>query len=159
MPKGIYERKSTEERFWSNVDIKDKNECWDWKGAFFTCGYGAFGINYKTLYAHRVAWTLTHGEITDGVIIRHTCDHRPCCNPYHLKDGTQKDNMQDMKNKGRGVGIKGSANKNHKLTEKDVIEIRDKIRLGYTHKCLATEYGVNASIITDIGNRKRWKHI
>jgi len=32
----------------------------------------------------------------------HKCDNRKCVNPSHLKVGTQKENLQDMSNKGRG---------------------------------------------------------
>lgn len=52
--------------------------------------------------ANRVAWILTHGEIPDGLIILHRCDNPPCCNPRHLKPGTQRDNTEDKMRRGRG---------------------------------------------------------
>jgi hypothetical protein len=152
---------SLEKRFWSKVDIKSKDECWLWKARITILGYGQFKYNGTMKQAHRVAWELTHGEIKDGAIIRHTCDIRPCCNPHHLKDGTQADNIQDMMTKGRNksghvIGIK---NGNHKLNENDVLEIRHKLQLGYTQKWLASQYDVKPQTISLIYNRKIWSHI
>ena len=55
----------------------------------------------KVMAAHRAAWILYKGEIPAGIFVCHTCDNRRCCNPAHLFLGTQKDNLQDMKRKGR----------------------------------------------------------
>ena len=47
-----------------------------------------------------------------------------------------------------------------KLTEQQVIEIRSKFKKRvYTREMLAGEYGVKASCIKDVVNRKSWKHI
>lgn len=49
--------------------------------------------------SHRMAYALTNGPPENDVL--HRCDNRPCCNPAHLWDGTQADNMADMVAKGR----------------------------------------------------------
>lgn len=54
----------------------------------------------------------------------------------------------------------GSKNKASKLTEKDVLSIRDLYESGdYTHISLSKQYGVTKSNITSILNRRTWKHI
>lgn len=54
----------------------------------------------------------------------------------------------------------GENNGFSKLTEKDVLEIRSKFKPRiYTRDMLAVEYGVKASCIKDVVNRKSWKHI
>ena len=56
--------------------------------------------------------------------------------------------------------ISGSNNVWAKLTEADVLSIRNKyIPHVYSSRTLANEYGVNKSLILDIVKRRAWKHI
>ena len=43
---------TTEEIFWSKVDIRGPDECWEWQ-AGKTGGYGEFHIGAEIFYAHR----------------------------------------------------------------------------------------------------------
>lgn len=53
---------------------------------------------------HRVAWEAHNAEpVPEGMIVMHTCDNPPCCNPSHLRLGTHADNTADMYAKGRDV--------------------------------------------------------
>ncbi len=105
-------------RFWANVDIRTPNECWPWKLGCFARGYGQcnfFKLDMDSspclrqlVYTHRIAWVLTFGEIPTTVKVLHKCDNPPCCNPGHLFTGSQKDNVDDMMEKGRhGHGTTG----------------------------------------------------
>lgn len=87
-----------QERFWKKV-VKTTT-CWNWIGNKYY-GYGYFHLNSKKYKAHRVSWILSHGEIQDGSLILHSCDNRACVNPYHLKFGTQLDNIEDAISKNR----------------------------------------------------------
>ncbi|CAD5239093.1 putative homing endonuclease [Klebsiella phage vB_KpP-Screen] len=56
---------------------------------------------------HRAEYCLANGltlEDIAGLVVMHTCDNPRCINPEHLVLGTQRDNMLDMRNKGRAVG-------------------------------------------------------
>jgi hypothetical protein len=68
-------------------------------------GYGQFWMHDKRIIAHRYAYELAHGLIVakDGeeVLVMHSCDNPPCCNPAHLSVGTDLDNIHDMLAKGR----------------------------------------------------------
>jgi hypothetical protein len=86
-------------RFWLNVDIKKPDDCWDWKLSKHKQGYGKVqtsGVNgRRKVLAHKVAYELTYGPMADGNFCLHTCDNPSCCNPNHLYEGTQKDNVRD----------------------------------------------------------------
>ena len=83
-------------RFWKLVDIKEPNDCWNWKASLRSKeGEGSFCLNYVTVAAGRIAWTIVNGPIPDGLLILHTCDNRKCCNPKHLYCGTYTDNNSD----------------------------------------------------------------
>jgi len=85
-------------RFFSNVDVKGPDDCWNWKGGINSAGYGQcyyFG-RYNAAGAHRVSWIITNGEVPSGKLILHKCDNKLCCNPNHLYCGTYKDNQNDI---------------------------------------------------------------
>lgn len=74
--------------------------CLVWTGST-RGGYGRVTTQGKEWTVTRLIWTLKHGAISEGYVIRHTCDNPKCCNPEHLIVGTHNDNMQDRFNRGR----------------------------------------------------------
>lgn len=157
-----------EERFWQKVDRGSADECWEWTAYVMPEGYGQIGSDGPTkgsrmLLAHRVSYELHFGPIPKGegyhgTVIRHTCDNRSCVNPNHLKLGTQADNLQDMRDKGRQN--RGDRNAQSKLTEEQVLEIRKRHSLGnISQALLARDFGVRKNTINRIINRKTWTHL
>lgn len=129
-------------RFWSKVDVGKANSCWEWRGAKNPLGYGRFNLGGKFLNAHRVAYELTEGPIADGNVIMHQCDNRSCCNPRHLVEGTQAENVADMTGKGRRIYAK---------TDDSVVEmVRQSALSGYA---LSRELGLSRNTISAIRNR------
>jgi hypothetical protein len=156
-------RKPLAERFWSKVQILGPDKCWEWMAARYGSGYGAFRIGGRSgsnHHAHRVAWTLTNGEIPDGLFACHHCDNPPCCNPAHLFLGTNLDNMRDMFAKGRREAAVGEQNGKHRLTDAAVIAARANYggRSGEV-KALCAKYGVHKNTMLAALHRRSWKHI
>lgn len=93
-------RLSSAQLFWSGVSISDPDKCWEWQGARFDSGYGRVGFGYlnryfQLRYCHRIAYAFAHRKIPKLNIL-HSCDNPPCCNPNHLREGTQADNIRDL---------------------------------------------------------------
>jgi hypothetical protein len=87
------------DRLMANVD---KADCWTFRGALRN-GYGALGIDGRTVYAHRYAYERLVGPIPDGLVIDHLCRNRACCNPAHLEPVRQQINCQRGERAGERV--------------------------------------------------------
>lgn len=113
------------ESLWEKVDVRGENECWPFqKASRNQCDYGMIsyhtpkgtyewgegGLETGMIAAHKLAYIFgeehTFEEpLRKREVIMHKCrtrssdrDHdlRCCCNPRHLKRGTQKENIHDM---------------------------------------------------------------
>lgn len=132
-----------------------KGDCWEWTGATFSkTGYGMACWQSKTVSAHRLSFTAFNGEIPDGLVVRHKCDNRKCCNPEHLILGTLKDNMEDCVERGRIA--RGSSQGLSKLTEELAIEI---FLSKEPQRHLAKRLGVSQPTIGRVRRRETWAHI
>jgi hypothetical protein len=156
--------KNTEERFWSKVDIKDTDECWEWKAMRLkpigaNNGYGQFEYNGKLQLAHRVSFLLSGGILTEKKPwVLHLCDNRACVNPTHLYAGTHQENMNDMKLRGRSCHKPGEKSGSSKLTDQKVLEIRD-IGNKISDRKIAKLYGIGRTTVKHILRRETWRHI
>lgn len=149
------------ERFWSKVDIRGEDDCWEWT-AYLEDGYGKIRIAGKSVLAHRVAYELTKGPIPEGLCVCHRCDNRKCVNPRHLWLGTNADNVADREAKGRNrlPDCKGEAHGNAKLTAEDVLRIRELYDDGgYTQKEIARLFGIARTQVSRIVNGHHWRHV
>lgn len=145
-----------EKYFWSNVKIGEADECWPWTGAIGARGYGRLVMCGKDLSAHRVAFTLVKGDPGD-LLVRHTCDNRPCCNPSHLLSGTQAQNIQDAMDRGRWVKPPLKAGEDsHRavLTERDVHKIR---RSTGTPAEIAARLGLSYGAVWGVRVGRTWR--
>lgn len=84
-----------------NRKVDASGACWVWTGAHGRNGYGQAVVQGHTYKAHRVAWTIAHGPIPEGLCVCHACDNRRCVRPDHLWLGTHQENQEDKIRKGR----------------------------------------------------------
>lgn len=174
MPKGKYPRRGLILRFWDKVDRRGPDECWLWKACrFFEGGYGKLCLpGQRSVSAHKFSYELHYGKVPSGLQVLHSCDVKICCNPNHLFAGTQKENMEDMHLKGRGVYgdmhwtrsnpesvRRGESHGCAKLREYQVLQIRRRASQGELAPSIAKDFKVSQSTVYLILQGKIWKHI
>jgi len=140
------------------LELDLMTECLNWQGYRNPAGYGQITVNMKGWLLHRYVFTQFSGPIPDGLIVMHKCDNPACCNPDHLLLGTHGHNVRDKEAKGRGN--QGSQNGQAKLTNEQVLEIRQ----AYTGArgelaSLGRKYGVHRSCIFKIVNNQHWSKL
>lgn len=150
---------SFQQRFWGKVLVPDSHEnCFNWIGARHRKGYGHIVEKQTNYRAHRISFEIFFGAIPEGLCVCHRCDSPPCINPHHLWLGSLKENNQDRNQKDRTA--KGSANSQSKLSEKEVIAIRDLYQTGeFTQAHIARIFGVSPQTIGHLINNRYWKHV
>jgi hypothetical protein len=126
-------------------DPKDPKSCWLWTRGTNGVGYGTTYWRSKTMSAHVVLYTMYKGEIPDGCELDHLCRNRLCVNPEHLEAVPRRVNLR------RG--------KSTKLTEIEVIEIKNLLLEGRTYQELGRKYYVAKSTIQAIANGTSWSDI
>jgi len=166
-------------------NIEKVNGCWIWKRALnnkdINIGYGICYHLGKRKLAHRASYEVFKGEVPRDLFVCHTCDNRRCINPEHLWIGTRSDNAVDAVKKGRMKPVwgrkktqeeidkiqknrtipdqKGERSPRAKLSNQQVLEIREKLSRKVKYKYISEEYGIDICSLSDIKFRRTWKHI
>ncbi len=86
-----------EARFWAKVKKGNAEECWLWQGWTNGKGYGNLWHGPQPCHhilAHRLAWQLVKGSLSEGQMLHHRCEHRNCVNPNHMEVGTRRTHSQ-----------------------------------------------------------------
>lgn len=126
------------------------NGCWEWTRSGDDLGYGHQTVDGRIYRVTRLSKALFHGfDLTSDLLMCHHCDNPPCFNPDHLFPGTDKDNSDDCRRKGRPKG-------RMKLTPDDVRAIRAELPTGISMSKLGRKYGVSGSIIHRIAHGQSW---
>ena len=144
------------DRFWGRV--KKTSGCWIWTGTINDSGYGVLGRGGRdagNVRAHVLSWTLTNGEIPDGIQVCHHCDNPPCVRPDHLFLGTPKQNANDRDAKNRVQhGMKHYARKVNPAIIRKIFLMRGD---GLLQREIAEMLGMSRSGISAICVGRNWK--
>lgn len=140
--------KSEQLRFWEKVRIGWPDECWLWQAGTDRDGYGRVAMNGGTGLAHRYALLAAHGRLDDERHVLHSCDNPPCCNPRHLRLGTNADNVRDKMERGQAGG--------QKLDHQTVRDIRRLLAGGVKQTEIAASYNVTQQNVSMIATGKSW---
>lgn len=173
------------------TSFAEQDSCWEWPASRNpVSGYGQLSAwkdgRRIMLSAHRIAYEAFVGPIPNGMQVCHSCDNTGCFNPSHLFVGTQRDNVDDMWQKGRATQRlphlhwtkkyperikrgddhplrddssclpRGTSHHNAKITEDDVREIRKSTE---TLDALSRRYGLSQSSLSSIRRGKTWRHV
>ncbi len=118
-------------------------------------GYGIVRYKGKEVRVHRLALTIAKGEPPEdkpnALHAPGICHNRACFNPRHLRWGSHKDNNADTILD--GTEVRGEKHGRAKLTEAQVLEIREDSRL---QREIAEEYGISGPTVSSIKTRKSW---
>jgi len=132
------------ERFWSNVDKRGTEECWEWRYPSHKQGYGQIYFRSKCEYAHRISYGMAHSiwPLPKNRQVNHFCDNPPCVNPGHLYLGNATTNARDRS----------------ELNWEDVCEIRELDNSGeFSRAEIGEMFDINKSTVRNICLYDIWK--
>ena len=118
-------------------------------------GYPRAHAGGKVDRVHRIMYRKFKGEIPDGMVVRHTCDNRKCCNPDHLILGTHADNARDREERKRGAY--GEKNGAARLTQERVDQMRVAFKVGIPVSEVAAVFGVSVSAAYRVKVGRTWR--
>ena len=145
--------KAVEERLWEKVD--KSGDCWIWLGYRLQSGYGQMNVNGKRRRVHRVAWELSKGRIREYTLLLHNCGNKDCVRPSHMFLGGIRDNMDLMRE--RGKGLAGERNGNAKLNVEKVNNIRILYFVAKQRQVdIARAFSVSSAQISSILSKRYW---
>ncbi len=131
--------------------------CWEWQGDRTTQGYGTVYLGQESLRAHRFSFAIFNRREPRNLVC-HECDNTWCVNPDHLFEGTHVDNRVDCVKKKRHYPTKGVGNGRARLTEAEVLFIRDSYPQIPSLK-LAHLFQVSRSTVQKILGGETWPHL
>jgi hypothetical protein len=128
-------------QIFSKIEIDPVTGCWNWTGCRTTKNYGKTNYKSEVVPAHRLMYAWLVEPLPRGIgkgipVLDHfVCDNPPCCNPAHLRLGSQRDNVL------RGAGpCAQNARKTHCKRGHELPDTGNERRCRTCHDMKAAEY-------------------
>lgn len=130
------------DRFNNYIQKVHEDSCWMWTGYTHksrgtTNRYGHFYFHGKMVSAHRFSYSITKGEIPDGLVIDHVCRVTLCVNPMHLRAVTNAENILLGNNKTAINARKTHCLRGHEFTPENTHTEKRRNRTGVSRVCRA----------------------
>jgi transcriptional regulator with XRE-family HTH domain len=127
-------------------------DCMIYRGAN-QAGYGTIKYRSKLLFAHDIVCRCKmRADKPPGVVTRHSCHNRLCCNPSHLEWGSVSENAVDTVKTGKNDLI-------CKLSSEDVQIIKRLLLDGYQVDGVRKHFNVSQTCVYAIKRGKTWVHV
>ena len=126
--------------------------CWIYQN-YQEGDYGSFSYGTKT-GAHVASYLMFHGEIPEGMVVRHKCGNTLCCAKEHLEVGTYSQNNGEDRLRD-GTLPTGETHSSAKVTLQQVRGIR---AAKGTYIEIAKQFNTNRGIVAAIRQGKTWRH-
>jgi hypothetical protein len=125
--------------------------CWAFDSPYNTPkGYYRARWKNERVLVHRLMWELFVGPVPDGKMILHRCDNTGCINPFHLRVGTNADNIKEAAQKNRMV---------HKLSLPEVRQILKLRGCGLSQREIGKTFGITGTNVGRIWRKTRRPHV
>lgn len=124
-------------------------------------GYVRFFANSikKCVVVHRLIWEAANGPIPDGMEINHINGVRHDNRLANLEAVSPSENQRHAYRTGLRPMPRGTRNPRAKLSDADVIAIREAAEQGEPYKEIGARYGISGGQASAISRRIRWKHL
>ena len=123
----------------------------------------SISVNGKTkrVYVHRMLAIAFIPNPENKPEVNHKNGNRKDFNLDNLKWVTPKENVNHAIDTGLSYHVKGEESGNSKLTERKVLAIRrlHRINPSFNRRGLSRKIGITHQNISDIVNKKSWKHL
>jgi len=132
--------------------------CVDWPFSKNDGGYPVIRRGKKTIFAHREACRLAHGDPPpDKPQAAHNCGRRLCVNPNHLRWASYIENAADKLI--HGTHNRGERAGRATLTDEAARTVKRRLRQGESNRNIARDLKVHPRTIYEIKRGQTWKYV
>jgi hypothetical protein len=140
---------------WSATAAGDP--CYNWMGSTNKKGYATLIRKISGKWVPKTVNRLLLGLIDPKKMACHTCDNKSCVRMEHLYVGDAYTNQKDRAERNIESWTRGENHSTAKLTEKDVIKIRQSNKSD--RSMIIEKLNISKSTYYAIKSKRLWKHI